>query len=288
MRYVELRFTVPAAAVEGYVEALCAAGAAGVEERDQSTLARPEVGKGELVAWLAPDEVDAFLARAHAEAAGLPEARVARRDRDDDEWRDAWKRYFSTRKIGRYVIVPSWERYLGQGDELLLHLDPGRAFGTGGHASTRLCLEALSRPLLPVERFCDLGCGSGVLTIACALRFPEARGLGVDLDPEAAEVSRENAARNGVGARLHFRVGTIDDVDGEYQLVTANIQPEVLVPIAGRVAARLAPGGVLVLSGILVEAAAQVEEAYRAAGLALTAAPAEDGWRALVLSRRAA
>jgi ribosomal protein L11 methyltransferase len=184
------------------------------------------------------------------------------------------------------VLVPSWESYTPDAGDVVIALDPGRAFGTGGHASTRLCLQALDRLEGPAAaRFLDVGAGSGLLAIACALAWPAARGLCVDIDPDAVEVSRENAARNQVADRVEAGTTPIDEVQGRFEVVTANIQPEVLIPMAAALTARLAPGGRLILSGILIEAADAVEEAYRAVGLTLAARFDEDGWRALVWAR---
>ncbi|MFI5288100.1 MAG: 50S ribosomal protein L11 methyltransferase [Polyangia bacterium] len=286
MRYVELAFTVAADTAEQWGALLCEQGAQGVEERDLSTLQAAPSGQATLVVWIAPDEADRFVERTRAAATGLAEPTVLRRDRDEDEWRDAWKRHFGARAVGRFVIVPSWvERNAAEG-EIAIALDPGRAFGTGGHASTRLCLEALSGLLdegSEVTRFFDVGCGSGVLAIACALAWPEATGAGVDVDPDAIEVSRENAARNRVDERIEFAVAA-EQADA-FEVVTANIQPEVLIPLAPSLALRLAPGGRIILSGILVEAADAVERAYLAEGLRLARRLDEDGWRALVLER---
>jgi len=277
---VELSFTIPADAAEAYADALTGAGAAGIEERDATTLAPPPPGCAELLVWVAPDEVDRLLGR--VAASGLPEARVARRDREEDEWRDAWKRYFTARRVGRFVLVPSWEAYRPGPDEIVLHLDPGRAFGTGGHASTRLCLEAIGGEGA-CARFLDVGCGSGVLAIACAARFSRAVGVGVDVDPDAIEVSRENAGRNGVADRIRFSTAGLEALDGAFDLVTANIQPEVLIPMAPLLSARTA--GRLILSGILVEAAPAVEAAFLRAGLQRAEVRDEEGWRALVMAR---
>jgi len=278
MRYVELAFSVPAAAAEECAARLVDAGAAGVEERDATTYERAPEGRVLLVVWLPPNEVAPLLERLRIEDLG--DVAVAERERDEDEWRDAWKRHFTARRVGRFVIVPSWERYAAADGEIVLDLDPGRAFGTGGHASTRLCLEALSA-VARAERFLDVGCGSGILAIAAARRFPNARGAGVDVDPDAIDVSRENAERNGIADRVRFSRAPVDSLDGTFDLMTANIQPEILIPMAPLLAARLAPDGELILSGILAEAAPPVDAAYRAAGLAPLAPLDGEGWRAL-------
>lgn len=282
-RYTEIAFAVAPERAEELIATLVELGAGGVEERDQTTFDKaPDARAALLVVWIPVGEARAFLER--AAAAGLPPPAEAGRERDEDEWRDVWKQYFRPRKVGRFVIVPSWETYAPAADEVVLDLDPGRAFGTGGHASTRLCLEALS-DLPACERFLDVGCGSGVLSIACARMFADASGIGVDVDPDAVEVSRENAARNGVDARISFSTTPVEEVHGPFDLVLANILPDVLIPLARPIAARVAPGGTLVLSGILVPLADEVERAYLALGLTAAARRDEEGWRALVLRR---
>jgi ribosomal protein L11 methyltransferase len=284
--WVELKFEVPTESSEQWAALLVEEGAPGVEERDAATLDKPAAGRVGLVVWIAPDEVEAFLARVKAASAsaGLPEAEVARRDRDEDEWRDAWKRHFAPRPVGRFVIVPSWERYEAKPGEIVLDLDPGRAFGTGGHATTRLCLRAIDE-LERCARFLDAGCGSGILAIAAAKRWPEARGEAYDVDREAIEVAVENAARNGVGPeRVRWSTDTLGQIRGEFDVILANIQPEVLIPIAEELAARRAPGGRIFLSGILVEAAPPVVAAYEAVGCRLVEERVEDGWVLLVLA----
>ena len=286
MRYAELRYPLPSTHGELAAAALIDAGAAGIEERDASTIERPAPGEVVLVAWVAPDDADAFVARAAdaLRALGVEEARCrpSRAERDEDEWRDAWKRYFHARPIGRFVIVPSWEAYAPSAGQIVLDLDPGRAFGTGGHASTRLCLRAIDELPGPCARALDVGCGSGVLAIAAARRWPALRGQGVDVDPDAIEVSRENAERNRVADRLTFSTTPLGALTEPAELVLANIQPEVLIPMAPELVARLAPGGALVLAGIVDEAAPEVERAFADAGVRAPRALREEGWTALV------
>lgn len=282
-RYSEIAFAVTTERAEEWIATLVEIGASGVEERDQTTFQKaPDARQPMLVVWIPVAEARDFLLRA-AEA-GLPPPAESARVRDEDEWRDVWKQYFAPRKVGRFVIVPSWEKYAAKPDEVVLDMDPGRAFGTGGHPSTRLCLVALSE-LVRCERFLDVGCGSGVLAIACAKSFPEATGIGVDVDADAVEVSRENGTRNAVTERISFSATPLQDVHGPFDVVTANILPDVLIPFAGEIAARLGEGGTLVLSGILRELADGVEAAYVERGLTTTARLDEEGWRALVMTR---
>lgn len=282
-RYTEIAFVVTPERAEEWIATLVEIGASGVEERDQTTFQKAaSAAEPVLVVWVPVDEARAFLERARE--AGLPPPADASRVRDEDEWRDVWKQYFAPRKVGRFVIVPSWEKYAAKADEIVIDMDPGRAFGTGGHPSTRLCLTAIS-DFETCERFLDVGCGSGVLAIACAKMFAEASGLAVDLDEDAVDVSRENAKRNAVVDRISVSATPVGEVHGPFDVVLANILPDVLVPLSGEIAARVSEGGTLVLSGILRELADAVEAAYVERGLKTRARLDEDGWRALVMQR---
>jgi ribosomal protein L11 methyltransferase len=262
VQYVEIAFTAPEAEADEWA-AILQEWAAGVEVRDQETLSKPlEEGSVILVVWIEPEKAEDLLARVK-----LP---AQTRARDDEEWRDLWKKYFKPRKVGRFVIVPSWEKYEGEG--IRLELDPGRAFGTGQHATTRLCLEVLSGE---VTSFLDVGCGSGVLAIACKKLWPNAVGKGMDIDPDAVEVSRENADRNQVDIEFSTALP-----EGIFDLVLANIQPEVLIPMAPELTRRARK---LILSGILVEAADPVVAAY--SQMKLVETRDAEGWRVLVLEK---
>lgn len=164
-------------------------------------------------------------------------------------------------------------------------LDPGRAFGTGRHASTRLCLDWIADlPPPHPATVLDLGCGSGVLAVAAALHLG-ARVVAVDVDADAVETTRENAAANGAAVEAH-RADLAGAPRGPFACVLANIRTEVLVPGATEIAARVAPGGVAVLSGILDEEAPAVLEAFTRAGTRPAVAGRRDGWCCIVAAAR--
>ena len=268
MNYVELAFTAPEAAADEWVARLHEAGAAGVEVRDGETLEKAPPGSTVLVVWVAPETVEDLRPRASALPVLAPRARRERVAR-------AVEGIFQAAARGPLRDRAELGGLHAAADEIRLDLDPGRAFGTGQHASTRLCLELLGR-LPPVSSFLDVGCGSGVLAIAAKKAWPQARGAAMDIDPEAVEVSRENAARNHVELALSTELP-----DGVFDLVLANIQPEVLIPLAPKLTGRV--GRTLILSGILVEAAGEVARAYPS--LKLVETRDDEGWRALVMSR---
>lgn len=225
-----------------------------------------------------PDDGDARAAiesteRAlwHLQAFGLrPLGALRTRRVDDGDWTDAWKAHYVAQRVGRVVVVPSWlNEAVGPG-EVAITLDPGMAFGTGLHPTTRGCLRLL-QDLAPMPReVLDVGCGSGILALA-ALRLGATRAVALDTDPLAVEATRENAARNGLADRMRVDEGTVPAAaEARYPLVLANLVAAVLVELAPRLAAHLAPGGVLLASGIIAPRAAEVVDAMRAAGLAVT------------------
>lgn len=248
--------------------------ALGVETRDASTLGnRCEIP--ELTIYCTPAELEGLGAEAQRLADELQLGlRLTPTVRTDDDWRDAWKQFYAPILVASartaLLVRPSWIDRRPDDPPLELVLDPGRAFGTGQHETTRLCLDALvglADVGLSPARVLDLGCGSGILALAAARLFPAAAVLAVDNDPEAADTSAENAAMNQLEDRLEIRATTVLELPADFALILANIRPSVLVPIAGELARRLAPGGAVVLSGILGEEADAVLAAYTAAGL---------------------
>jgi ribosomal protein L11 methyltransferase len=292
-RWIELAIAVPSAAVEVLADAVGAL-AGGVEIRDTETILRVEGGRALILAQVAPDleqevvsEIEATCARLRAAGVSPDPISIARREADEDEWRDVWKKYFRTLRVGRsFLIRPSWEAPVASTGDRVIDIDPGRAFGTGGHASTRLVI-AMAEELAErkVDRFVDLGCGSGILSIAAALLWPAARGLALDVDPEAVATADENLALNRITA-VATRVGSLGDVPDGNDLVLANIEASVLVPLAPEFPSRIGPGGALILSGLLASDVDAVTRAYRDAGFDIDARRDEDEWAALRLSRR--
>jgi ribosomal protein L11 methyltransferase len=243
-------------------------GAAGVEVRDGEGTpmpgAAPPPGRALLVGWF---EEAAEADRAAAALGGRVES-VA-----DQDWGEAWKKGLGPISVGRVFVRPSWVSVAPPEGAAEVVLDPGMAFGTGSHPSTALCLSALSDLLAGRSgaSVLDVGTGSGLLAIA-ARKLGAGRVRGNDTDAVAVEVARENAARNGVEVELSAE--PLACIDGQYDLIVANILANTLVELAPDVAAHLAPGGVAVVSGILGPQEGEVRAAYAAAGLAPD--PAQD------------
>jgi ribosomal protein L11 methyltransferase len=217
------------------------------------------------------------------------------------DWAEAWKRHFPVLRVGRIVIRPSWRRHRARPGDVVVALDPGMAFGTGLHPTTRLCLEALDGlaragviagpgdpggPGDPVDpaRVLDVGCGSGILAIA-AVRLGARSALGLDLDPIAIESTVANARRNRIVRRIRASHGSLPSGMPPFRIVLANLIAGVLVELAVPLVAELEPGGRLVASGIFVDREDDVRTAFAAAGLEVVDRVAEGDWVALVATR---
>lgn len=254
--------------------------AQGIEERDASTLLGSAPGTLTLVASFA-DEAGAIAAqRALAERWPASVQYV-----EGDGWRDAYKAYFKPTRIGeRLVVRPSWEPFAAEPNDVVLTLDPGRAFGTGTHESTRLALLLAQRYLQPGQPVLDVGSGSGILSIACLL-LGASSARAIDVDPDVAAVANENAHSNGVQERLSADATPLTAISGQYPLVLANIESKVLVPYAQDLCARVQPGGVLILSGLLTRERADLLAAY--ANMTVLETPELGDWIGLALRRPA-
>jgi ribosomal protein L11 methyltransferase len=214
---------------------------------------------------------------------------TAREVREED-WANAWKEHFFAHRVGeRLVIKPSWREFEGGPGDLVVTLDPGMAFGTGLHPTTKLCLVALERLVAAGDRVFDVGTGSGILALAAA-RLGASSVLAVDLDEIAVQAARENVETNGLAERIAIGRGSVDAApDGErYDLVVANIIARVIVDLAPALAARVRPGGRLVASGILDVRRDEVAAALAAGGLAVEETLTEADWIALVCRKDSA
>ena len=205
----------------------------------------------------------------------------------ETDWANAWKEYFFVHRVGRRtVIVPSWRDYIAQPDDVVLMLDPGMAFGTGLHPTTRLCLQAVEDMLERGMRVLDVGAGSGILSIAAA-RLGASHVEAVEIDPVAASVCHENVSRNDVSCVVSVRAGTIgeDPPEAPFDLVLANITIATLLELQPLLARQLRPGGLAILSGVLVERADELLDALRAAGWRHERTDQEQDWVALLVRR---
>jgi ribosomal protein L11 methyltransferase len=282
-RYPYVHVDVAPEEVEEVSYLLWELGAQGVEERDATTLARnnsQDAGGPAGVTLVASFESDEAAQSAIGE---LSQWSARLTHVVGDAWRDAYKQFFKVTRLGqRLVIRPSWEPFEANPGDVVVTVDPGRAFGTGTHESTRLLMTQLDRLVQGGEQVLDVGCGTGILAI-CALKLGAKQAYCIDVDPDAVEVTRENAASNQVSERVQASTEPVEQVTETYPLVLANIQATVLIPLAEAIAARVAPGGSLLLSGILVGQEDEVRAAYPA--FTLEAAPVEGEWVALTLKK---
>lgn len=209
----------------------------------------------------------------------------------DNDWAYSWQKYYTPLEIGRRLyVVPEWmrEEPVPEG-RAPLYLNPGLTFGTGSHASTQLCLEGVEEHTLPGQDVLDLGCGSGILSIA-ALRLGARSAVAVDIDPKAVDVAYANAALNGIGKeRYTVRAGNVlsdaalaaELARKRYHLVLANIVADVIIPLAPQALALLEEDGVFLCSGIIDTRAREVENALKKAGLNPVRRREKNGWVAL-------
>ena len=224
---------------------------------------------------------DADLGRLYAESEVV----------DDEDWKDKWKEYFKPARItDRIVVKPTWEEYDAKAGDLVIEIDPGMAFGTGTHETTRLCMGLMQLAIrdhgAPGDcRVLDVGCGSGILSIGAAL-LGCGDVLGVEIDPDAVEVAKENVAKNGLGDRIRILEGDLTKgLDYEADIIVANLMADLVMMLAGSCREHLAEHGVFISSGILTEKRETVSQAIREAGFTITRVVTDGEWCAIEARR---
>jgi ribosomal protein L11 methyltransferase len=272
----------------------------GIEIRDAETspAGDDDEKSTEVLVWIASSSVETKVHRVEKLLRSLKEMGTQvdpwswRSDEvDPSEWHEAYKRFFKVNRIGRYfVIKPSWEEYEAKPHELMIALDPGMAFGTGLHASTRMVIHAMERLAhnQPAPKaVLDLGCGTGILSIAAAKLWPATRVLAIDNDETAVDVCRENVNRNGLESRIMVEHRSAKEVKGSYSLVLANLTAEILTEIQPSMRRLLDAFGHMILSGITADQVRTVTRGYCADLVFETEYSEEaEGWRTVLLEVR--
>ncbi len=299
MRYIEVILDTPAEEIDRRCEEMSAMGVGGfvieneadfqafLENNHQywdyvdDELEQQFSGVSRIKCYLTDDEEGRDSLRAIRKAYGEVSVSMV----EDSDWENNWREYYKPIEVGeKLVVVPEWEAVPEDG-RTPLRLDPGLIFGTGSHATTRMCLEALESRISPETKVLDLGCGSGILGIG-ALVLGAKSCLGCDIDPKAPDVVLSNAALNGIGPdRLSACAGDViadaslrKSFGTGYDLVLANIVSDVIIPLSAHVPGFLAPEGVFITSGIIEGRQDEVRGAIERAGLRVIEHRCEEEW----------
>jgi ribosomal protein L11 methyltransferase len=204
---------------------------------------------------------------------------------DDQQWAEAWKQHFHVVRItARIVVKPTWKPFEPDPDDIVIHLDPGMAFGTGTHPSTCMCIRQIEKNLVPGQRFLDVGCGSGILMIAAA-KLGAATLTGIDTDQTAVDITRENLEKNHIPQeRCFLFTGTLDQAPSvRYDLIAANIIAQTIAAIMKDIKKCMAPHARAILSGIIQERLPEVTDALFCHGLEIMHQDASDEWVTLTV-----
>ncbi len=274
-------------AAEGLADILLLLGATGVAEERRPLNVR-------ILAYLPKDDqleehvaaIRTRLADLEREGVRIGPGTINMRTLEAKAWSEAWKDQFHILKIAPgLTIVPSWEEYHPADGEAAVILEPGAAFGTGGHATTRLCLRALVGLIKPGHRVADIGCGSGILGITAAV-LGAREVIATDSDRTALPVAQTNAGRNVVSGTIRFtEADLLPDGSGQFDIIVCNIVAEEIYRLAERFPAALNRGGYCITSGFVTASLPAVEDALTHGGLRIVETPSEEGWAACVAMR---
>ncbi len=206
---------------------------------------------------------------------------------EEEDWQNAWKEHFHPLRIGRHLVIcPTWRTVETSESDILIHLDPGMAFGTGHHPTTRTCMEILERDAKPGDRILDVGCGSGILSVV-AVKVGATSALGLEIDPVAARAGEENVRINGIEDKVQIVQGTLPSPLAEarsFDIVAANISAKVVTDLAQHLIDSVAIGGKLIAGGIIEPHVEDVTKALNAVGASIDETFIDGDWVTLLAS----
>ena len=223
----------------------------------------------------------------------LPTLKVLQEDVQDEDWAETWKTFFKPIRVGSGIVVkPSWESYEPRANQVVIEIDPERAFGTGNHPSTALCIEILEHIISSVSAgegdsgpsVLDVGTGSGILGIVAARQGAQ-RVLGLEIDPEALEAAQRNVDRNGVGEIMSVTLTPLDQVEQRFDVVVANLTASLLTHMADDLVGHVSAQGLLLLSGIVAEQVEEVAKCFQTHYFKVVDSRATEEWHAILLRR---
>jgi ribosomal protein L11 methyltransferase len=296
MKWVELRTTVEAEVADDIAAIFARFGHGGsVIEQDLSTQENESKQHVTIKAYLPADRSANSKKKRLLEILGhlslIYPVKLEEQVLTEQDWAEAWKVHFIPHKVGRRLIIkPSWREYLPQDGEVVIELDPGMAFGTGLHPTTRLCLQSVETYLQPGWTVLDLGTGSGIQSLA-AVKLGAKRVLAIDNDPIAVRVAKANVRANNLSRRISVHLGSLP-LGGDssttfkvFDLVVANIIAQVIIELAAPLISVLKPSGVLITGGIISEKLDGVLKALEEAGGDISEILSEGDWRTIVATR---
>lgn len=207
----------------------------------------------------------------------------------DEDWETNWKQYFHPIRVGRkLVICPTWQEHTSLRDDVIIFLDPGMAFGTGHHPTTRMCMELLEDTIVGGEKIIDLGCGSGILSVT-AVKLGALSSIGFEIENNASKVAKENCVLNGVDESVEVFNSTLPDnrySEGDFDLALANISAKVIIELADHLTKGLRSGGKLILSGVLESALEDVRDVFEPLGVVFEKVMTDSDWTAVLATKK--